>query len=218
MCLYFLNYLCWVFPVDFKLSGENVIYNGTLYSDSRELFRRLYEDHKFLGDKYYNTRCICNIKKLSEVCQDEDDFICKARREIALIAFYLGFEVRIKRIFLVMDDELNDWYYYLVVSDVNKLRLIVLKYVTDTYKRLLNIPDLVSIMKSFVERHRDEFIKRFEQQQPELAEILKELDWPNERDKFFGGDSEFKQELLERLNAKGKGHLLEHFLGKDLGL
>ena len=109
MCPYFLNYLLWVFPVDFKLPGEDVLYNGVLYSDSRELFRQLYEDNKFLGEKYYGTRCVENVMKLSEVCRDEDDFICKARREIALVAFYLGFEVRIKRIFLVMDDELNDW-------------------------------------------------------------------------------------------------------------
>jgi hypothetical protein len=200
------------------LLGENVVYGGTLYSDSRELFRKLCEDHIYLGEKYFSSRNIYDIIKLSEVCRDEDDFIWKARREITSLAFCLGFEVRIKRIFLVMDDELNDWYYYLVVNDINGLRLIVLKYVTDTYKRLLNTSDLVSIMKSFVERHRDEFIKRFEQQQPELAEILRELDWPNERDKFLSGDSEFKQELLERLNAKGKGHLLEHFLGKELGL
>lgn len=218
MSPYFLNYLLWAFPVDFKLSGEDVICNGALYSDSRELFRKLYENNKFFGDNYYRTRCIYNVKKLSEVCQDEDDFICKAQREIALVAFYFGFEVRIKRIFLVMDDELNDWYYYLVVNDVYGLKRIVLKYVTETYKKLLSTSHLVGVMKSFVERHRDEFIKRFEQQQPELADILKELDWPAERDKFFGDDPEFKQELLERLNAKGKGHLLEHFLGKDLGL
>lgn len=218
MCPYFLNYLLWVFPVDLKLPGEDAIYNGALYSDSRDLFRKLYEDNKFLGEEYYRARSVENVMKLSEVCQDEDDFICKAQREIALVAFYLGFEVRIKRIFLVMDDELNDWYYFLVVNDINGLKRIVLKYVTDTYKRLLATSYLVGIMKSFVERHRDEFIKRFEQQQPELAEILKELDWPTERDKFFRDDAEFKKVLLERLNSKGKGHLLEHFLGKDLGL
>lgn len=218
MCPYFLNYLLWVFPVDFELPGEDVVYDGTLYSDSRELFRKLCEDHIYLGEKYFSSRNIYDVMKLSEVCRDEDDFIWKARREITSHAFYLGFEVRIKRIFLVMDDELNDWYYYLVVNDIDGLRRIVLKYVTDTYKRLLNASDLVGIMKSFVERHRDEFIKRFQQQQPELSEILKELDWPAERDKFFSDDQEFKQELMERLNARGKGHLLEHFLGKDLGL
>ncbi len=117
-----------------------------------------------------------------------------------------------------MDDEINDWYCYLVAKNIHELKLIALKYVTETYRGLLSSSNLVKVMKSFVERHRDEFIKRFEQQQPELAEILKELDWPAEREKFFSHDPEFKKVLLERLNVKGKGHLLEHYLVTDLGL
>ena len=148
----------------------------------------------------------------------EDEFVWKARKEITALAFELGFEARVKRIFLVMGDEINDWYCYLVAKDIHRLKKTVLKYVTETYKGLLPASNLVDVMKSFVERHRDEFIKRFEKQQPELAEILRELDWPTERDKFFSKDESFKMELLARLNAKGKGHLLEHVLGVDLGL
>lgn len=218
MCPYFLNYLRWLFPVVFETPGEDVVYNGVLYSDSRELFRRLVKDYDFLGKEYYVARKVYVVEKLSEVCREEDDFVWNVQKEITALAFKLGFEARVKRIFLVMGDDINDWYCYLVAEDTHGLKKIVIQYVTETYKGLLISSHLVGVMKSFVERHRDEFIKRFEQQQPELAEILRELDWPAERDKFFSNDPEFKQVLLERLSAKGKGHLLEHILGEDLGL
>ncbi|MBH3384710.1 hypothetical protein I5S53_12135 [Pseudomonas juntendi] len=178
----------------------------------------LINDYVFLGEEYYNSRQVFILKKLAEVCQDETEFVWSAQQKITELAFELGFEARSKRIFIVMDDEINDWFCYLVERDIHGLKGIVLKYVTDTYKGLLSESYLVGVMKSFVERHRDEFIKRFEQQQPELAEILRELDWPAERDKFFSNDPEFKKVLLERLNAKGKGHLLEYILGEDLAL
>ncbi|MCL8307647.1 hypothetical protein [Pseudomonas putida] len=218
MCPYFLNYLQWVFPVVLKTLGENAAYNDVLYSDSRALFLKLFYDYSYLGEGYYNARVAYDVKKLSQVCQGDDEFVWKTQQEFTFLAFKNGFESRVKRIFLVMGAELNDWYYYLFVNDIGRLEEIVVSYVTDTYKILLVPSHLGGVMKSFVERHRDEFIKRFEQQQPELAEILRELDWPSERDKFFSGDEAFKKELLERLNSKGKGHLLEHILGKDLGL
>lgn len=218
MCFYFINYLRWVFPAGFTLVGEDVFYNDSLYSDSRELLQKLIDDYVFLGEEYYNSRRVFILKKLAEVCQDETEFVWNARQQITELAFGLGFEARSKRIFIIMGDEISDWFRYLVERDIHGLKGIVLKYVTDTYKGLLSASYLVGVMKSFVERHRDEFIKRFEQQQPELAEILRELDWPAERDKFFSNDPEFKKVLLERLSARGKGHLLEHFLGADLGL
>lgn len=218
MCPYFLNYLRWLFPVVFETPGEDVVYNGVLYSDSRELFRRLVKDYDFLGKEYYVARKVYIVEKLSEVCREEDDFVWNVQKEITALAFKLGFEARVKRVFLVMGDDINDWYCYLVAEDIHGLKKIAIQYVTGTYKGLLINSHLVGVMKSFVERHRDEFIKRFEQQQPELAEILRELDWPAERDKFFSNDPEFKKVLLERLSARGKGHLLEHILGADLGL
>lgn len=218
MCLYFLNYLRWVFPASFTLVDEDVLYNDVLYSDSRELLQVLINDYVFLGEEYYNSRRVFILKDLAEVCSDETEFAWGARQQITELAFQLGFEARSKRIFIVMGGEINDWFLYLVERDIHGLKEIVLNYVTDTYKGLLSAPCLVGVMKSFVERHRDEFIRRFEQQQPELAEILRELDWPAERDKFFSNDPEFKKVLLERLDAKGKGHLLEYILGEDLAL
>lgn len=218
MCPYFLNYLQWVFPVVLKTLGENVAYNDVLYSDSRALFLKLFDDYSYLGEEYYNARVAYDVKKLSQVCRGDDEFVWKAQQEFTCLAFQNGFESRVKRIFLVMGAELNDWYYYLFANDIGRLEGIVVSYVTDTYKLLLVPSHLGGVVKSFVERHRDEFIKRFEQQQPELAEILRELDWPAERDKFLSNDPEFKKMLLERLSAKGKGHLLEYILGEDLAL
>ncbi|MCK2118860.1 hypothetical protein MYW52_25635 [Pseudomonas juntendi] len=218
MCPYFINYLRWVFPVAFTLTGEHVVYNEIPYFDGRELFRRLVADYDYLGEEYYSSRRVRAIDKLVEVCQDEAEFLWKSRQEITELAFERGFEARIKRIFLVMDDEINDWYCYLVWKNIYQLKLIVLKYVTETYRALLPSSNLVAVMKSFVERHRDEFIKRCEQQQTELDEIYRELDWPAERDKFLSNDPEFKKVLLNRLNANGKSHLLEYLLGADLGL
>lgn len=218
MCLYFINYLRWVFPAVLTPVDEDVVYNDILYSDGRKLLQKLVDDYVFLGEEYYSFRRVFVLKTLAEVCQDETEFVWSARQKITELAFELGFEARCKRVFIIMGDEINDWFICLVKRNIHRLNEIALEYVTETYSGLLSSSHLVGVMKSFVERHRDEFIRRFEQQQPELAEILRELDWPAERDKFLSNDPEFKKMLLERLSAKGKGHLLEYILGEDLAL
>jgi len=75
-----------------------------------------------------------------------------------------------------------------------------------------------SLIQSFHDKKREEFIRRYRLVNPERAAILDECKSETECDRFLRNDSEFMPVLRQRLLDAGKGDLIDQMTAADLGL
>lgn len=216
MRLSLAKYLQWVFPVLLRAEDGYVIYERQKYRSERDLIVALYSNFLALPESYYRERGFDKVWDLVDTVADEDLLYHKLGNEVAGIAWEQGFVSKLDKI-LIVNENAADVYYW-GVSAKNELALMkfALKYM-GRFKDMIYGGSMKSLIQSFHDKKREEFIRRYRLVNPERADILDECQTDTECDKFLKNDKEFMQVLRRRLMAVGKFDSIDYLTGADLG-
>ncbi|MBX8497799.1 hypothetical protein [Pseudomonas cichorii] len=216
MRLSLARYLQWVFPVMLRAEDGYVIYERLKYRSERDLIIVLYSNFLALPENYYRDRGFDKVWALVDSIADEDVLFHELGNEVAGIAWRLGFLERLDKILIVKENAADEYYWGL--STVNDLALMkfALKYM-GKFADMVCGGSMKSLIQSFHDKKREEFIRRYRLVNPERANILDECKTELECDKFLRNDKEFMQVLRQRLMNVGKFESIDYLTGADLG-
>lgn len=85
------------------------------------------------------------------------------------------------------------------------------------FKEILYGGSMKSLIQSFHDKKREEYIRRYRLINPERADILDECRTDSECDKFLKNDKDFMKVLRQRLMDAGKFESIDYLTGADLG-
>jgi len=213
-----VSYLAWVFPVQIRSFEGYVVYEGQEYTSERDLIVVLYSNFLSLPASYYKDRGFDRVWEVVNGIADDDVMIVELGYEIAELAWKLGFLGKIGKILIAHADAAPE--YYWCVSQGNELAMLnfALKYIHKAFKDMVFGGSMKSLIQSFHEKKREEFMRRFRLINPQQAEILDECLSESEVERFLKRDAEFMPVLRQRLMDKGRGAAIDHITGGDLGL
>ncbi|POF92837.1 hypothetical protein [Pseudomonas putida] len=216
MRLSLVRYLQWVFPVLLRAEDGHVIYERQKYRSERDLIVVLYSNFLALPEKYYRDRGFDKVWALVDSVADEDLLFHELGNEVAGIAWLQGFVSRLDKILIVKENAADEYYWSL--SAVNDLALMkfALKYM-GKFSGMVYGGSMKSLIQSFHDKKREEFIRRYRLVNPERAKILDECKTESECDKFLQNDKEFMKVLRQRLMDVGKFESIDYLTGADLG-
>lgn len=213
-----IAYLAWVFPVQLKSREDNVIYEGQAYTSERDLIVALYSSFLSLPEKYYAERGFDRVWGLVDTVADDDLLVVMLGHEIARIAWRKGVVDRLDKILIVHEDAAVEYYWCLSRGNDRALMSFAFRYMSKTFKEMVFGGSMKSLIQSFHDKKREEFMRRFRLVNPEQADILDECLNESEVEKFLKRDAEFMPILRQRLMDKGHGAAIDHLTGGDLGL
>ncbi|MGG5289999.1 hypothetical protein [Pseudomonas shirazensis] len=212
-----VKYLQWVFPVLLRAHDGHVIYDRQKYTSERDLIIVLYSNFLALPESYYRERGFDKVWALVDSIADEDLLFHELGNEIAGIAWDQGFVGRLDKILIVKENAADRYYWCLSVVDNLALIKFALHYM-GKFKDMLYGGNMKSLIQSFHDKKREEFIRRYRLVNPERAAILDECKTESECDRFLRNDSEFMPVLRQRLLDAGKADLVDELTAADLGL
>lgn len=216
MRLSLVSYLQWVFPVLLRAEDGYVIYERIKYRSERDLIVVLYSNFLALPESYYRDRGFDKVWALVDSIADEDLLFHELGNEVAGIAWRLGFMGRLDKILIAKENAADEYYWGLPA--VNDLALIkfALKYM-GKFADMIYGGSMKSLIQSFHDKKREEFIRRYRLVNPERANILDECKTESECDKFLRNDKDFMKVLRQRLMDVGKFESIDYLIGADLG-
>ncbi|MDF2394837.1 hypothetical protein GWQ44_04765 [Pseudomonas sp. 3MA1] len=207
----------WVFAVLLKAHDGYVIYDRQTYTSERDLIVVLYSNFLALPGSYYRERGFDKVWALVDAIADDDLFYLAQGNEIAGIAWGQGFVGGLDKIFIVKENAADEYYWYLSAGNDLGIIKFTLKYM-GKFKDMLYGGNMKSLIQSFHDKKREEFIRRYRLVNPERAAILDECKTEGECDRFLRNDSEFMPVLRQRLLDAGKADLVDELTAADLGL
>lgn len=213
-----VSYFAWVFPVQIRNNGDHVIYEGQKYTSERDLIVVLYSNFLSLPKSYYAGRGFDSVWELVNSIADDDAMVVELGYEIAGFAWRLGFINKLDKILIAHDYAAPEYYWCLSQGSDRAILNFAYKYIHRAFKDMVYGGSMKSLIQSFHEKKRDEFMRRFSLINPQQAEILDECLSESEVEKFLKRDAEFMPVLRQRLMEKGHGAAIDHLTGGDLGL
>lgn len=216
MRLSLVRYLQWVFPVLLRAEDGYVIYDRYKYRSERDLIVVLYSNFLALPDSYYCERGFDKVWALVDSIADEDLLFHELGNEVAGIAWRQGFVGRLDRILIARENAADEYYWSLRSGSELALMKFALRYM-GKFKAMIYGGSMKSLIQSFHDKKREEFIRRYRLVNPERAEILDECKTEGECDKFLKNDKGFMQVLRQRLMDVGKFESIDYLTGADLG-
>ncbi|SDY28617.1 hypothetical protein [Pseudomonas salomonii] len=216
MRLSLVRYLQWVFPVLLRAEDGYVIYDRYKYRSERDLIVVLYSNFLALPDSYYCERGFDKVWALVDSIADEDLLFHELGNEVAGIAWRQGFVGRLDRILIARENAADEYYWSLRSGSELALMKFALRYM-GKFKDMIYGGSMKSLIQSFHDKKREEFIRRYRLVNPERAEILDECKTEGECDKFLKNDKGFMQVLRQRLMDVGKFESIDYLTGADLG-
>lgn len=216
MRLSVVKYLQWVFPALLRARDGYVSYDRQKYRSERDLIVVLYSSFLALPESYYRERGFDKVWALVDSIADEDLLFHWFGNEDARIAWRLEFVERLDKISIIKENLADEYCWGL--STVNDLALMefALKYI-GKFADMICGGSMRSLIQSFHDKKREEFIRRYRFASPEHANILDECKTEFECDKFLRNDKEFMQILRQRLMDVGKFESIDYLTGADLG-
>lgn len=214
----FVAYLAWVFPVQLKSGDDYVIYEGQAYTAERDLIVALYSNFLSLPEKYYAERGFDKVWGLVDTVADDDLLVVVLGHEIARIAWRKGVVDRLDKILIVHEDAAVEYYWCLSRGNDRALMGFAFRYMGKTFKEMVFGGSMKSLIQSFHDKKREEFMRRFRLVNPEQADILDECLNEPEVEKFLKRDAEFMPILRQRLLDSGHGAAVDFLTAGDLGL
>ena len=216
MHLSVVKYLQWVFPVLLIDHDGYVIYDRQKYSSERDLIIVLYSNFLALPESYYRERGFDKVWALVDSIGDEDLLFHELGNEVAGIAWRLGFVGRLDKILIVKENAADEYYWGLSTANDLALMKFAIKYM-GKFADMIYGGSMKSLIQSFHDKKREEFIRRYRLVNPERANILDECKTESECDKFLKNDKAFMQILRQRLMDVGKFESIDYLTGADLG-
>ena len=216
MRLSLVRYLQWVFPVLLRAEDGYAIYDRYKYRSERDLIVVLYSNFLALPDSYYCERGFDKVWALVDSIADEDLLFHELGNEVAGIAWRQGFVGRLDRILIARENAADEYYWSLRSGSELALMKFALRYM-GKFKAMIYGGSMKSLIQSFHDKKREEFIRRYRLVNPERAEILDECKTEGECDKFLKNDKGFMQVLRQRLMDVGKFESIDYLTGADLG-
>lgn len=216
MRLSLVRYLQWVFPVSLRAEDGYVIYDRQQYRSERDLIVVLYSKFLALPESYCRGRGFDKVWALVDSIGNEDLLFHELGNEVAGIAWRLGFVGRLDKILIAKENAADEYYWALSVENDLAVIKFALKYM-GKFKDMVYGGSMKSLIQSFHDKKREEFIRRYRLVNPERANILDECKTESECGKFLKNDKEFMQVLRQRLMDVGKFELIDYLTGADLG-
>ena len=216
MRLSVVRYLQWVFPALLNTHDGYVRYDGQKYKSERDLIIVLYSNFLALPESYYRERGFDKVWALIDSIADEDLLFHELGNEVAGIAWRQGFVGRLDKILIVKENAADEYYWCLRSGSELALMKFALRYM-GKFKDMIYGGSMKSLIQSFHDKKREEFIRRYRLVNPERAEILDECKTEGECDKFLKNDKEFMHVLRQRLMDVGKFESIDYLTGADLG-
>lgn len=125
---------------------------------------------------------------------------------------------RLDKILIAHEDAAAEYYWRRSRGYDRALLSFAFRYMGKTFKEMVFGGSMKSLIQSFHDKKREEFMRRFRLVNPEQADILDECLNESEVENFLKRDSEFMPILRQRLIDKGHGAAIDHLTGGDLGL
>lgn len=216
MRLSVVRYLQWVFPALLNTHDGYVRYDGQKYKSERDLIIVLYSNFLALPESYYRERGFDKVWALVDSIADEDLLFHELGNEVAGVAWRQGFVGRLDKILIAKENAADEYYWCLRSGSELALMKFALRYM-GKFKDMIYGGSMKSLIQSFHDNKREEFIRRYRLVNPERAEILDECKTEGECDKFLKNDKEFMQVLRQRLMDVGKFESIDYLTGADLG-
>lgn len=216
MRLSLVRYLQWVFPVMLRAEDGYVIYQRLKYRSERDLIVVLYSNFMALPESHYCEHGFDKVWALVDSIADEDLFFHELGNEIAGIAWAQGFVGRLDKILIVKENAAGEYYWSLRSGSELALMKFALRYM-GKFKDMVYGGNMKSLIQSFHDKKREEFIRRYRLVNPERASILDECKTESESDKFLRDDKDFMKVLRQRLMDAGKFESIDYLTGADLG-
>lgn len=216
MRLSVVKYLQWVFPVLLRAHDGYVIYDRQKYTSERDLIVVLYSTFLVLPESHYCERGFDKVWELVESIADDDLLYQALGNEIAGIAWAQGFVGRLDKILIAKENAADEYYWSLRSGNDLALMKFALRYV-GKFKDMIYGGSMKSLIQSFHDKKREEFIRRYRLVNPERANILDECKTEAECDKFLKNDKDFMKVLRQRLMDAGKFESIDYLTGADLG-
>lgn len=213
-----VSYLEWVFPVQITNNGDHVIYEGQKYTSERDLIVVLYSNFLSLPKSYYADRGFDRAWEIVNCISGDELMLVELGYEIAGLAWKLGFINKLEKILIAHDDAAPEYYWCLSRGSDPAILNFACKYIHRAFKDMVYGGSMKSLIQSFHDKKREEFMRRFRLINPQQAEILDECLSESEVEKFLKRDAEFMPVLRQRLMDKGHGAAIDHLTGGDLGL
>lgn len=217
MRLSLVRYLQWVFPALLRAEDGYVIYECQKYRSERDLIVVLYSNFLALPERYYRDRGFDKVWALVDSIGDEDLLFYELGNEVAGIAWSQGFVSRLDKILIAKENAADEYYWALSAENDLANMKFALKYM-GKFADMVYGGSMKSLIQSFHDKKREEFIRRYRLVNPERADILDECQTDTECNKFLKRDPEFMDVLRHRLMSAGKGHLIDQLTAADLGL
>lgn len=193
-----------------------VIYQRLKYRSECDLIVVLYSNFLALPESYYRERGFDKVWALVDSIADEDLLFHELGNEIAGIAWVQGFFSKLDKILIVKENAADEYYWGLSARNDLALMKFALRYM-GKFKDMIYGGNMKSLIQSFHDKKREEFIRRYRVVNPERADILDECQTDSECDKFLKNDKEFMQVLRQRLMDAGKFESIDYLTGADLG-
>ncbi|WP_104903720.1 hypothetical protein [Pseudomonas sp. LH1G9] len=216
MRLSVVRYLQWLFPALLNTHDGYVRYDGQKYKSERDLIIVLYSNFLALPESYYRERGFDKVWALVDLIADEDLLFHELGNEVAGVAWRQGFVGRLDKILIAKENAADEYYWGLRSGSELALMKFALRYM-GKFKDMIYGGSMKSLIQSFHDKKREEFIRRYRLVNPERAEILDECKTEGECDKFLKNDKEFMQVLRQRLMDVGKFESIDYLTGADLG-
>lgn len=213
-----LNYLRWVFPVTLAENEGVVTFDGKEYDHERDLITTLYSKFSYLPEKYFGDRRFYRVWDVVHSTADDCDFCNQLYRLCADIGYERGFLDRFDRV-IIADEAVAARFYWLSgFGSSLEMGRAFFEHTPEQFKAMFWGGGMKSLIEKFHEKKRDDFIQRFEKQNPLVAEYLRECKTEKEVELFLKKDGKFLDEFRERLNKAGKMKLVDGLFAIDLGL
>lgn len=213
-----ITYLQWVFPVSISSHGRHAVLEGVKYTSERDIIIALYSKFMLLPVKYYEDRGFDKVWGVVSSVADEDEFLADLESVIAEIAWGKGFVGRVDRILVAYDNAAYEYYWIMSCGNYRSLAKFALKHMGKAFNQMVFGGNVKSLIESFHEKKREEFMRRFELIRPQQAKVLRECLSDKEVERFLKKDPDFMLELRKRLTEKGDSESLDYLFGADLGL
>lgn len=210
------RYLAWVFPAVIKEHDVYAISNSQNYISERNLMMLLHSNYMTHPEGYYHKRGFDKVWSLVDSIHDDDLFYHVLGNEIAGIAWRQWFLGRLDKILIVYENAAEKYYWCLVAGDDLALLKFALSHM-GKFKEIMYGGSMKSLIQSFHDKKREEFIRRYRLINPERADILDECRTDSECDKFLKNDKDFMKVLRQRLMDAGKFESIDYLTGADLG-
>lgn len=212
------NYLRWVFPVVLDDNEGIVSFDSKEYDHERALIIDLCSKYSYLPEEYFGERGFNRVWDVVKSIADDDQFCIELYSVCAGIAFTKGFLNRFDRV-IIADEAVASRFYWLSGAGGHlEFVMAFYEFTPDQFKEIYWGGAMKSLIEQFHDKKREDFIKRFEQINPDKAALLRECQSEKEVELLLKEDSEFIQKFRARLFEQGKHALVDKLFSKDLGL